>query len=149
MISFVALLEGDFFSPNLWWDHSELSAHRNCCTSLCSLQIRSTGGISGFSLFFFFSPLCLTCRTTEKGQGWDISWLFHCALPCMVHRGGGGRGWKELWDKLGSCDMQLLRKQRVNRDWASKHSGWRRQGCQLFLHQPVEYLLLHMISVSV
>lgn len=102
MISFVPLWEGDICSPNLWWDH------RNCCTSLCSLQIRAReASLASIPP----TPPCLSCRMTEKGQGWDISWTLHCALPCMVHRGGGERGWKELWDELGSCAMQLLRKQ--------------------------------------
>lgn len=58
---------------------------------LCSLQIRSIRGISGFSFFLLFHPLCLSCRMTGQGQGRDISWMLHCALPCMVHRGGGER----------------------------------------------------------
>lgn len=90
MISFVPLLEGGICSPSLWWDHSELADHRNGCTSLCSLQIRSMGGISAFSFCLFFYPLCLTCRMTEKRQGWDISWML--ALCLALHGAQRRRG---------------------------------------------------------
>lgn len=90
MISFVALLEGDIFSPNLWWDHSELSAHRNCCTSLCSLQIRSTGGISGFSFFLFFPLYVLLAGQLKKDKVeiFPECFIVPCPAWCTEEVGG-------------------------------------------------------------
>lgn len=128
MISFVPLLESDICSPSLWWDHSELADHRNGCTSLCSLQIRSMGGISAFSFCLFFTLYVLLAEWLKNDKVEIFPECWHCALPCMVHRGGGERGWKELWDKLGSCAMQLLRKQRVHGDWGFKTLRWEQAG---------------------
>lgn len=81
MISFLCLLEGDIFSHNLWWDHSELVDHSNCCMSFCSLQIRSTGGIScfSFSFLFFFSYFSLAEQLKK-----DKAEIFPecCIVPC-------------------------------------------------------------------
>lgn len=90
MISFVALLEGDIFSPNLWWDHSELSAHRNCCTSLCSLQIRSTGGISGFSFFLFFPSMSYLQDNWKRTR---LRYFLTVSLCLALH--GAQRRWGE------------------------------------------------------
>lgn len=97
MISFLCLLEGDICSHNLWWDHSELADHSNCCTSFCSLQIRSTGGISRFSFFFFFFPISHMQNNWKRTR---LSYFLNVAL-CLALRGAQGRRGERMKRAVG------------------------------------------------
>lgn len=148
MISFLCLLEGDICSHNLWWDHSELADHSNCCTSFCSLQIRSTGGISCFSFFFLFFPISHMQNNWKRTR---LSYFLNVAL-CLALRGAQRRRGERIKRAVGLTWLlcnPTAQKTEGQQTGASEQPGWRRQGCQPFPHQPAEYLPLHMISVSV
>lgn len=140
MISFVPLWEGDICSPNLWWDH------RNCCTSLCSLQIRAQEA----SLASISPPLHVFLAEWLKKDKGEI-FPERCIVPCPAWctEEVGREDEKSCGMNLALVPCNCSENRELMEIRASKLSGWRRQGCQLVLHQPVEYLLLHMISVFV
>ena len=147
MISFLCLLEGDICSHNLWWDHSELADHSNCCPSLCSLQIRSMGGISCFS-FLFFSYFSLA----EQLKKDEVEVFPECCIvprPAWCAEEAGREDEKSCWTNLTLVSPSCSENRGSTETGASKHWGWRRQRCQPFLHQPAEWFLLRVFSVSV
>lgn len=87
MISFVPLLEGDICSPSLWWDHSELADHRNCCTSAhCRLGAREA---SLASLFFFFPHMSYLQNNWKRTR---LRYFLNVALCLALHGAwSGGR----------------------------------------------------------
>lgn len=140
MISFVPLWEGDICSPNLWWDH------RNCCTSLCSLQIRARE--ASLASIPPTPPMSFLQNDWKRTR---LRYFLNVALCLALH--GAQRRWGERMKRAVGRTWLLChataQKTELMEIRASKLSGWRRQGCQLVLHQPVEYVLHHMISVTV
>lgn len=131
MISFFCLLEGDVCSHNLWWDHSELADHSNCCTALCSLQIRSMGGISRFFLFLFFYFSVAEQLKKDKVEIFPECCIAPCPAQCTEEAGREDE--KSCW--TNSVSPNCSENRGSTESATSKQWGWRRQSCLPFLRK--------------
>lgn len=123
MISSFCLLEGDLLCLYEWGDHSELADHSNCCTSLCSLQIRSMGAISGFFLLPF-PPYFSLVEQLKKDK---VEVFPECCIvlgPAWCAEEAGREVKKSHWTSLTLVSTNCLEKRGSTETRASKQWGW-------------------------